>query len=1123
MLRAALGIVLVFASIGVPLAAPQAVRAATNPVVTENAQPGTDQWRIGRSPYRVAEDIGKQIKGYASATSVNKGEAIDLKVSVSPAQAYRIEVFRLGWYDGLGGRLMSTVGPLSGATQAACPMDATTGMIECHWSTSYTLTVPSSWTSGIYLALLTNDEGYQNYIQFVVRDDTRVADLLYQQSVSTYLAYNNYPSDGSTNCGTTVPATGKNLYDVQSAPGNTVVGRPRAVKVSLDRPYACSGADEYLGVDWGWESYFVRWLERSGYDVAYSTNLDTHAHGARLLNYKGFLSVGHDEYWSKEMFDSAEAARDAGVNLAFFGANDVYWQVRFEPSSSGVPNRVMVSYKNTPSNSYSTLDPHPDPALRTVRFRDPPVNRPEQGLMGVTFWSSTARSTKNTAFRVQNSDHWIYAGTGLVDGSTVPGIVGYEADAYNCHYPLPQHTSYTLLSSSPLQDVDDLTKNMNAALYRSPSGAWVFAAGTMSWSWALDDKIDPADPERLRNLRDPRIDRMTRNLLDVFVGAATAPDVGSEVPPCTYDKQLTFEEGQLTGTTGANRTIGTVNLETAAPLAGNYSVSIPDVPSAYVDDLVTPVDDLTVSMSVQLRSRPLVDVRLLVASNLVADVGNLVLRANANGTTTLQLRNGNVRVGSDSPPLAVGTVYQVQLRQKRGSGSGAVLEGFVAPAGTSIGAPFAQTVTGTWTTRADRVRAGSTTNSATTPPRLNAILDDIRIHGGPAEISTDVPYPPSNLTATAVAATQVDLAWTDTATDEASFRLERSTDGTVWTAVAASLPANTTSYSDTGASPSTSYQYRINASNVNGTSAWSNTASATTSGIPPGAPAGLSATQVSSSRIDLAWTDTATSETGFVLERASDSTFAGATSIALPPNATTYSDTGLADGVHWYRVRAVNDTSASAWAGPVRGSRIKDMSFEAGSLTGSSGATKVATAATVGLETGAPLKGAWSARIPMGTAAAYLEETFSPTSELFASFYLRRGAPGTADVRIAQVVHGSGGGAVTAGSLLLRANGTIQLRNYNTVIGTGPVLASGTVYRLALHQRMLEGGNLQLEAYLAEGDASFGAPFASTTTATIATTTGAGTFRVGATGSAGGLDATLDEVSVDTAFMPLPR
>src|SRR6266404_1829226 len=98
--------------------------AQSNPIVVENQQPGTNGWRI---PFGSAgTDAGGQIKGYASATSVNKGESITFYVSVKPAQTYTIDVYRMGWYEGLGGRLMQHIGPLSGVKQAACPTNATT-------------------------------------------------------------------------------------------------------------------------------------------------------------------------------------------------------------------------------------------------------------------------------------------------------------------------------------------------------------------------------------------------------------------------------------------------------------------------------------------------------------------------------------------------------------------------------------------------------------------------------------------------------------------------------------------------------------------------------------------------------------------------------------------------------------------------------------------------------------------------------------------------------------------------------------------------------------------------------------------------------------------------------------
>src|SRR5256885_1978816 len=347
-----------------------------------------------------ADDVGKQIKGYASATSVNLGETITFYVTVTPAQQYTMDVYRMGWYQGLGGRLMQSVGPLQGVVQPVCPADASTGLIECNWTASYTLTVPTTWTSGVFLVMLTNAQGYQNYITFVVRDDARVADVMFQQAVNTHQAYNNYPDDH---------VTGKSLYEFNSYGANTVSGTPRAVKVSWNRPYTARGEGQLLG----WEVYFIRWLERSGYGVKYSTNVDTHENSTRLLQSKAFLSVGDDAYWSKEMYDGVQQARDAGVHLGFFGASAVFWQVRFEASPlTRAADRVMVGYKDR------TIDPVQGPTT-TILWRD--LNRPEQQLIGVQFTGSIDISSPNAPYVVANSSSWVYAGTGLHDGDSIPG------------------------------------------------------------------------------------------------------------------------------------------------------------------------------------------------------------------------------------------------------------------------------------------------------------------------------------------------------------------------------------------------------------------------------------------------------------------------------------------------------------------------------------------------------------------------------------------------------------------------------------------------------------------------------------------------------------------------------
>jgi hypothetical protein len=493
-----------FAAVGIGLFA--AAAAAQNPVVIENQQPGTTDWQILWGS--AATDAGGEIKGYASATSINKGESITFYVSVNPAQTYTVDVYRMGWYQGLGGRLMQHIDTISGVPQPTCPTDATTGMIECHWAPAVTLATQTSWTSGIYLALLTNAQALQNYIIFAVRDDSRVAALMYQQPVTTYQAYNDYPYDN---------ATGKSLYEFNSFGAATVNGGLSAVKVSFDRPYMSDGT----GIDYSqsflsWEINFVRWMEKSGYDVTYSTDIDSHTNGSRLLNYRGILSVGHDEYWSKPMYDAFVAARDAGVNLAFFGANAIASQVRLEPSSSGVANRVLVCYRD------ATLDPNPDPSLKTVGWRSTVLNRPEQTMMGVQYFTIVPWDPQIgfPPYVVTNSSNWVYAGTGFADGDSVPGIVGYEADRLFSTSPPPNAVpgTYSLLSSSPVgyPPPNDFA---NSSVYQAPSGAWVFGAGTIMWSLALDDFGSGV------GLVDPRIQRTTANILNRFIGISGADDL----------------------------------------------------------------------------------------------------------------------------------------------------------------------------------------------------------------------------------------------------------------------------------------------------------------------------------------------------------------------------------------------------------------------------------------------------------------------------------------------------------------------------------------------------------------------------------------------------------------------
>src|SRR5205823_5393542 len=138
------------------------------------------------------------------------------------------------------------------------------------------------------------------------------------------------------------------------------------------------------------------------------------------------------------------------------------------------PNRVMVHYR------LARLDPVQGPTT-TTQFRDGPVNRPEQTLVGVQFTSSVnSGPSNNVPYVITNSGSWAYAATGVKDGDAVPGIVGYEMDKFMPGYPAPNAISRTLLSQSPFTDAGGNPDISNSSLYQAPSGAWVFAAGTMA-------------------------------------------------------------------------------------------------------------------------------------------------------------------------------------------------------------------------------------------------------------------------------------------------------------------------------------------------------------------------------------------------------------------------------------------------------------------------------------------------------------------------------------------------------------------------------------------------------------------------------------------------------------------
>jgi hypothetical protein len=457
-------------------AAPAAVACPPGCIAAENAKQGTPP-----STWDISGAGSPALQGFATDISVNVGSTIGFKVD-GTAGSYRIDIYRMGWYGGDGARLITTIADPAVRAQPQCATGDDTGLVDCsNWETSASWSVPADAVSGVYFAHLVG-AGAESHIVFVVRDDASHSDVLFQTSDTTWQAYNQYG--------------GHSLYT--GGPGS---GPSRAYKVSYNRPITTRGTS---AEDWVFNSEYpmIRWLERNGYDVNYTTGVDSDRRGALIRNHRVFLSVGHDEYWSGAQRANVEAARDAGVSLAFFSGNEVFWKTRWEDGY-----RTLVSYKET--HNSAKIDPT---GVWTGSWRDPRAFNPEGGhpenaLTGNLFMVNSG----DAALEVPPDDGllrlWRASGVAAqaAAGQTAtltPSTVGYEwdEDVDNGARPpgLVDLSSTTVANAEVLQDYGHTygpgSATHHLTLYRAANGAGpdalVFGAGTVQWSWGLDSSHD---------------------------------------------------------------------------------------------------------------------------------------------------------------------------------------------------------------------------------------------------------------------------------------------------------------------------------------------------------------------------------------------------------------------------------------------------------------------------------------------------------------------------------------------------------------------------------------------------------------------------------------------------------
>lgn len=545
--------------------------APANQIEAENCLPGnpSSQWDVSGAG-------DPSIQGFATDISVNVGEVINFKVDTD-ATLYNIEIYRMGYYAGNGARLITTIQPSATLPQVqpACLTDSSTGLVDCgNWTISASWQVPANATSGIYFAhLVRSDTGGDSHIVFVVRNDASSSAILFQTADESWQAYNGY--DGSS------------LY----GPSDQFDLTQRGYKVSYNRPFITRGfAAESATWVFGAEYPMVRWLEQNGYDMSYFTGVDAARFGNLILNHRLYLSVGHDEYWSGPHRNNVEAARNAGVNLAFFSGNEVFWKTRWENSVDGTntPYRTLVCYKETlgPSSSppaAAAVDPL-DPPIWTGTWRDTSKSsstdggRPENSLTGTLFEVNgpNADNPGTLSIEVPAADgkmrFWRNTTiASLLSGqiATFPkGTLGYEWDEDIDNGARPAG-NFDLSTSSPHILTSDLlldqggiygagTAVHHLTLHRqynnvgqtnqTPLGL-VFGAGTVQWSWGLDSNHD--NPFGFNNpAPNSAMQQATVNLFaDMGVQPAT---LQSSLVPATASTDTTAPSSNIIWPTGGS-------------------------------------------------------------------------------------------------------------------------------------------------------------------------------------------------------------------------------------------------------------------------------------------------------------------------------------------------------------------------------------------------------------------------------------------------------------------------------------------------------------------------------------------------------------------------------------------
>lgn len=485
-----------------------------NPIVQENRNEGTTDWQL--TYIKSANYRSGAIEGYCSKTSLRPGESVDVFINVAAATDVLVDFYRMGYYGAKGGRFMKRLGPFRVNPQTDPPI-AEHRLRACNWERATAFTVPQDWLSGVYLGKLSSeDQRYQSYVILVVRDD-RKSDLLFQTSDTTWQAYNKWPGEFS-------------LYDSDSP------RQPHSSRtwVSFDRPYGkypqvvdqplSQGSGEFLL----WEYPLCYWLEQQGYDVTYCSNIDTHSDPKGLERVKCFLSVGHDEYWTIEMYNNVKDAIGQGLNAAFLSGNSVKWVIDLRQAVD--MNAVRMDKKSGLGQDGKRVNAQPDTKgnpFRTIRrlgrfggLTDEEKAKPNyassfsmQGPNEGLLMGSRNPSVPNGSadWIVARPGHWIFEGTGMKKGDKISGLVGWEHHGDPADIP-----GLEVIAEGTTINAGGDESKYASTVYPGTKGNWVFNAATIFWSIGLSQPpgfVTPYSHFGRPRGTDERVQRITANFL----------------------------------------------------------------------------------------------------------------------------------------------------------------------------------------------------------------------------------------------------------------------------------------------------------------------------------------------------------------------------------------------------------------------------------------------------------------------------------------------------------------------------------------------------------------------------------------------------------------------------------